>query len=376
MLLCAAGLSRVKTSMVLDDLFPEDNRIVQDYRWLERHVGPLFPAEIVLRVEEPCSLSMNDKLRLVLSVEQAVRETVNGGVAISAATFSIRPATGGGLRDTVRRSLVNRRLMENREQLVAAKYLADGEAAELWRITVRQPSLTDQRYGELLQELRQAVDTTLANEWAGRLEGVSVVYTGLLPLVASSQWELLRGLLVSFGVSMFLIALMLAFGLRDARLGLLSILPNFFPILVVFGAMGWIGKAIDVGSMMTASVGLGIAVDDTVHFLTWFQRGLSEGRSRSRAILSAYQRCGTAMLETSIICSSGLVLLSASSFGPAARFGGIICLLLGAALLGDLLFLPALLAGPVGRRLFPQPPSRAESTSPASVSQPEEQRVG
>ena len=197
---------------------------------------------------------------------------------------------------------------------------------------------------------------------------VSVVYAGMLPLLAESHPALIRDLGVSFGASLLLIAVVLMLGLRSVRLGLVSMLPNVFPITVVFGTMGWLGRSIDVGSMMTAAVGLGIAVDGTVHFLTWFTRGLAEGRSRQASILIAYRRCAGAMLRTTAICGVGLAVYAASSFAPAARFGWIICVLLLAALVGDLLFLPALLCGPLGKVLFPRRgsgrPSEAEQAPP------------
>ena len=114
------------------------------------------------------------------------------------------------------------------------------------------------------------------------------------------------------------------------------------------GGFGWMGRSIDVGSMMTASVGLGIAVDGTVHYLTWFSRGMKSGLSRQASILNAYRHSAPAMLRTTAICGAGLAVYGLSSFLPAARFGWIVCVLLLAALVGDLLLLPAMLAGRLG----------------------------
>jgi predicted RND superfamily exporter protein len=182
---------------------------------------------------------------------------------------------------------------------------------------------------------------------------VSVTYTGMLPLLAACHSTLIRDLTVSFSVSLLLIGVILIFGLRSLRLGLLSIVPNVFPIALIFGILGWLGKTIDVGSMMTASVGLGIAVDGTVHYLNWFMRGRQNGLSHNESILNAYQHAARAMVRTTAICGAGLIVYATSSFLPAARFGCIVCLLLLAALAGDLLLLPALLAGHVGQILFP-----------------------
>jgi hypothetical protein len=126
-------------------------------------------------------------------------------------------------------------------------------------------------------------------------------------------------------------------------------IPNAFPLVVVFGLLGWLGVKIDIGIMMSASVALGVAVDDTIHFLTWFRRGTAEGLDRRSATLLAYQRCGAAMAQTTLIAGLGMAMFFVSRFMPTQRFGLMMVATLGAALVGDLVLLPALLCGPLGR---------------------------
>ena len=99
---------------------------------------------------------------------------------------------------------------------------------------------------------------------------------------------------------------------------------------------------------MTASVALGIAVDDTLHFLTWFRRSRAAGHSRHAAILNAYDRCAVAMTQTTVIAGVGLVVFVLSDFQPVAQFGLLMAVLLAAALVGDLILLPAILATNLG----------------------------
>ena len=80
---------------------------------------------------------------------------------------------------------------------------------------------------------------------------------------------------------------------------------------------GWIGGSLDVGSIMTASVALGIAVDDTFHYLIWFTRGRNRGLSQAEAVQLAYKKCGPAMTQTTLICGCGLVVFLLSGFAPA-----------------------------------------------------------
>ena len=127
---------------------------------------------------------------------------------------------------------------------------------------------------------------------ADRGELVSAIYTGLVPVVYKAQRTLLESLIVSTGWAFGMIAVVMIFVARSLRAGMLSMVPNVFPVLLVFGAMGWLSVAVDIGSMMTASVAMGVAVDDTIHFLTWFRRGLDGGLSRTKSILLAYERVG------------------------------------------------------------------------------------
>ena len=137
--------------------------------------------------------------------------------------------------------------------------------------------------------------------------------------------------------------------LKNPGAGLVSMIPNVFPVVMIFGIMGWAGILVDVGTMMTASVALGVAVDDTMHYLTWFRQGLDQGLDRKGAAMLAYRRCGTAMTQTTLIGGLGLAAFAFSTFTPTQRFGTLMLVLLFAALVGDLVFLPALLTGPLGR---------------------------
>jgi predicted RND superfamily exporter protein len=171
----------------------------------------------------------------------------------------------------------------------------------------------------------------------------------LVPLVYKTQHELLSGLFKSLTMAFILIALVMMFVLKNPGAGLLSMIPNVFPVVMIFGIMGWMGILVDVGSMMTASVALGVAVDDTMHYLTWFRQGLDEGLDREGAAMLAYRRCGTAMTQTTLIGGLGLAAFAFSTFTPTQRFGTLMLVLLFAALFGDLVFLPAILTGPLGR---------------------------
>ncbi len=179
--------------------------------------------------------------------------------------------------------------------------------------------------------------------------GVGAAYTGVVPLVYKTQRQLLISLRESMAWACGLIVIVMIVVFRSLPAGMLTMIPNVFPIVLVFGALGWLGIKVDIGIMMCASVALGVAVDDTVHFLTWFRTGIQQGMNNKQATMLAYERCGTAMLQTTVIGGLGLSVFAASTFTPTQQFGLLMVTLLAAALLGDLIVLPAILSGWFGK---------------------------
>lgn len=152
----------------------------------------------------------------------------------------------------------------------------------------------------------------------------------------------------------------------------IAMIPNLFPVVLLFGALGWSGKAIDIGTVMTASIAIGIAVDDTLHFITMYQKALASSLTQAEAIQNVYQHCGSAILKTTVVCVFGMAVFSLNSFVPTARFSWMMAGLLALALVGDLILLPSILLSPLGyifvsqqrttsaMSVRPQRPSEAE----------------
>ena len=198
---------------------------------------------------------------------------------------------------------------------------------------------------------------------------VSAMYTGIVPIVYKAQRSLLKSLIESIGLAFVMISVVMMLLLRprtgptagtllNFRGGMISMLPNMFPVVVVFGFMGHMNRfaggtidafLVDIGSMMTASVAMGVAVDDTIHYLNWYRGALESGYDRKTAIKVAYDRVATAMTQTTLIGGFGLSAFALSTFTPTQRFGVLMLILLVMALVGDLILLPALIAGPLGK---------------------------
>ena len=122
-----------------------------------------------------------------------------------------------------------------------------------------------------------------------------------------------------------------------------AMLPNLFPILLVMGFMGLTGLPLDLNTLLIASIALGIAVDDTVHFLHHFRAAFTQSGNCEIGIEAASKHAGRAMVTTSIVLTVGFTILCFATNAAVFRFGLLTALTISAALLTDLLLLPAFL---------------------------------
>jgi len=244
--------------------------------------------------------------------------------------------------------VIVKQILDYRQKLVDFRCLSIDDDAELWRISGRVEALSGLEFASFLDKLEKDVNEFLSKDETAQGLKVTAEVSGGVFLVAMAQKQLLDDLKNSFLNAFLLIAVAMVVLTRSFTVGLISMVPNVFPALLAFGVMGWLDVAVDIGTMMSASVALGIAVDDASHFLTWLRRGLRRGLPRIDAIRYAYQQCATAMLATSVICGFGMLVFAISPFMPVARFACLMFVLLFAALVGNLVLLAAILASPAG----------------------------
>lgn len=346
----AIGGTRLKASVKIQNRFADRTTIIQNYQWLESKLGPLVPMEVVLRFEKTDDYTLWQQLELVKSIERALEQTTDINATYSAVTFRPTVPRGKGLRSLMQKRLIVNEWLENISQLEDAHLLRRNEDETLWRISARVAALNDIDYGDFLQTIQVNVDQQISHlqDRLAKDPRISAVITGTIPLVYQAQHQILKDLSISFLAAFFFITIVLIYVLKSFRAGLIAMLPNVFPPIVVFGGMGWLGIPIEIGSVMTASVALGIAVDDTIHFLTWYRRGFKIGKSRFKSIQYAFNHCAKAMIDTTLICGLGVAPFLFSDFMPTVRFSRLMVILLTTALVGDLILLPAILAGPSG----------------------------
>ncbi len=373
--MCSAGLLWFKTETKAIRYFPDSSKIVKDYRFVEEQIGGIVPVDIVLRFPEKLRSPSEDGL-IFSERQEVVRQIQNKLVekhadisgCISLATF--RPVMNEDAL-TARKSSNLQRRLENAVETklhnphsTAHSFLVMApetvvldrtqrtlceKGDELWRITAQVNIMTDSDYSILTKEIAALID-----EESAAHPGMQSIVTGMIPLFLETQQAVLTSMMQSFWWAFLSIWLTLALVLRSPMGGLIAMIPNALPVSVVFGLVSWLGIAIDVGTMITASVALGISVDATLHLLTWFRDGLEKGRTRRVAVADALGHCGPALCQTGIVVGVGLLVLWPAELTLISRFGWLMACMVAMALLGTLIWLPALLGGWFGTVIINQ----------------------
>ena len=210
---------------------------------------------------------------------------------------------------------------------------------KLLRISARCADLGAQRYLALEKQIYQEMEVLFEAAAAP----VKVTLTGTTQVGYSGIDSLIRDLLKSLSWAFVLIFITLCVLFRSWKLAALAMGPNLLPIIAVLGALGWIGQHLETLSAMVFSIGLGIAVDDTIHYLARYCQEVRAGHSPEEAVQRTTERTGRAILYTSAVLLLGFGVLYTSVFPPNRSFSVLAGSVIFAAVLADLYVLPALL---------------------------------
>lgn len=353
LVLLGVGVVKTTSSVRLLGNFSDEHRILQDYAWLEENIGPMIPVEVVVKFDGSDSSSNLERIELVRRVSRSLNALDEVAGSVSAATFMPAIPPGTTAEGRFKRNVVGKRLDQATVEFESAGLLSETQKDQAWRISARIKALENIDYGYFIDRLRERAEPLLVDRHGRRIKGASVTITGIIPLVYRAQRQLLNDLATSFVTAFVIITVVTAIIVHSWFGGAVAMIPNLFPVLIVFGLMGLSGIPVRISAVLTASAALGIAVDDTLHFFTWVRRAVDAGADRMHAVRSAFTRCAPAMFQTTLINGVGLAVFALTVFLPTKLFATLMIALLAAALLGDLIFLPALLVGSLGKFLRP-----------------------
>ena len=167
--------------------------------------------------------------------------------------------------------------------------------------------------------------------------------TGFGMVAAASSHLLTWGQAKSFSLTMVFIFVIMLILFLSTKVGFIAILPNAFPIIMNFGIMGWFGIHLSMVTSLIASIAIGLAVDDTIHYLYRYNREFKKDLNKDRALRDSILHVGRPVLFTTVTIGIGFAVLLFSSFKPTSIFGLLMVITMLAAVIGDLLILPALM---------------------------------
>ncbi|MEO1529204.1 MAG: MMPL family transporter [Planctomycetota bacterium] len=347
----ATGLVSLKTSVNLLRMFGPESPIREEYAWFEENVGATSTAELLVSFppldEDDSSL---DRLAVVRAAHIAAIQSEPVDGAISAISFLPTLSKKKSISASSKRAAVARMIENEESGLGRLGMISRDESSETWRITLRLSEPEDVDYSVTLAEIETAVAEGLKD---AQIDS-ELTLTGPAVVTHAAQVVLLRDLFRSFLTAFAVVGVVMVLVLRSLRGGLVAMIPNLFPTVILFGFMGLRQTPLDIGSVMSASVALGIAVDDTVHLLSRFGSRRAQGLGQIRAAHGALSQCGWAMLQTTMVCGLSLMVYWFSDFVPTSQFALLMFGLLSAALFGDVFLLPSLMSSPLGHFLHKQ----------------------
>jgi len=341
MLVAGWGFRSLHVETDFSKNFSESSPIIQSLNFIEQELGGAGSWEINFPAPEKLTIKYLDSVRIL---SKRLRTEVNQPddvrlTKILCMTDGIDPIPRMPI---VTNTLTKRLRVLNQLQPEFGSSLYNPQKKRM-RIMLR--SIERQPAGEKLKLINQVQH--IADDWAEThlqkdFPNAQVHTTGLFVLLAYLIDNLLADQLLSFLLAGCGIVIMMTVAFRSLSLGLISLVPNLFPILLVIGGMGWFGLPVNIATAMIASVSLGLTVDSSIHYLTEFQQA-RRSCTVMEAIFATHQRVGRSLVFANLALITGFSVLTLSHFIPLVYFGILVSLSMLGGLLGNLLLLPVLL---------------------------------
>jgi predicted RND superfamily exporter protein len=346
-LLGVLGALRIHVNTDVISNFPPDHPVRSDVDRINAELEGANPFSIVLSSEQKDAFVQPENLAEVEKLQRWLAEQPEVGGSTSLVDYlkvlhrALRDGDEAAFAIPDRARLVKQLLFfgasDELDGFVDAHYAAA-------RVRVRSRTLDTSSSAHLLERL----DARLA-ELPGHLEGRA---TGSAVLLAQAMDDVSRGQAETLGVALLIIYALLVGLFTSFRVGLVALIPNALPVLIYFGALGWLGIGLNTTTGILACVILGIAVDDTIHFLTRFNAVARELGDERRGAVEALRGVGRPVtLSTAGLCV-GFLAVASSELQSQSDFGLLGACTLAFAWLVDMTFTPALCAGMKGVTLW------------------------
>ncbi|MBC6367446.1 RND family transporter [Algoriphagus sp. AK58] len=327
---------------LLDNL-PLDHPIQKDFAYFDQYYGGSNPLELYLeRGSEIKNLMDLEALAEIEKVEEKLRELFGEGEFISPLSIAktLNQAQNQGNQKAF--ALPSRGQFLRMQRYIDQALRQEGpkvlsEDLLTGRISGRAPDLGSLRMGELRSELLDFVQKEIDPQI------LKVKWTGTAHLIDRGHESVTRQMAKGLGVAFLIVGLIAGALFKSWRLAFILLIPNVIPLIWMCGLMWLLGIEFKLTTAILFTVAFGIAVDDTIHFMSKLKLELAQGKNLHYAIKRTFMEAGRAIILTSIILVAGFGLLIFSRFGVTHFTGLLISFSLIFALLADLFLLPVLL---------------------------------
>jgi hypothetical protein len=321
--------------------FAPDNRLMVDERYFNEHFAGTSCLDLYLTTSEPGGLTEPATFSRIASFAKAVNALPEVDKAVSmvdlvAATHrGFHPGAGPDALPDTRQQIAQYLYLFEMEDEDALAGMVDSDRRTM-RMAAHIPEdgfMAGNRAGKAV--LRAAA-STLDKDVRLEVSGRQYIFGSEFTRVMVGQK---RALVLAF----IMISLMMAVALRSFSAGMWSMIPNVIPLLLLGGYVGFVYGKIDTDVIIVFLVAIGIGVDDTIHYLMRFKLELARSGDRGEALAAAYHYSGRAMVITSVILVLGFAPFAMSDYFTTHIMGTLLPGTLFAALLADLLMVPAMI---------------------------------
>jgi len=369
------GATKLTVENSFIDYFKESTEIYQGMKMIDRELGGTTPLDLVVNLEQGIDDVQKEDQEVNADTEiededefdefeeefeesaseaqywftaekmdriERIHDYLNGleqtGKVLSLGTMLKigKTLNSGKSLDSFLLALLYNELPERFRKIILDPYVSveNNEARFYVRIRDSEPNL---RRNELLLQIQDDLKTKLdISEDMGHLANLLVLYNNMLQSLFRSQ-------ILTLGVVIISFLIMFVFLFRSFTIALIAIFPNVLSIGVVLGFMGWMGIPLDMMTITIAAISVGIAVDNTIHYIHRFRHEFSSDRNYLAAMHRSHESIGYAMYYTSITIIIGFSILVLSKFIPSIYFGLLTGLAMLIALMAALTLLPQLM---------------------------------
>jgi uncharacterized protein len=326
-------------SFVFDDLRPK-SELKKDIEIADKLYGGILPFTLLLEgppdsLVEPETVKIMGELREMLTGFELIEVSRALDLTVKRAHYVWNN------EDKTMNVVPNDRAMINQYLLLLPRDMANEFLKrDMAVVTARTRDVGSVRLKPMLLEIEEKL-----KPFRERLKKMKVTLslTGTTPLVQEVYDSILSSLSSSVLASIIFMTVLFLFMFRSPKAVFIALLPNFLPIIWLIACLVFLGIALKPSTVIIFSTAFGIAVDDTIHFIARFRAERSAGLDRALAIQRTTSQTGAAIVTTSLVLSSGFLVLILSLFEGLSNLGLLLCLGLIIALIADLFFLPALL---------------------------------